>query len=157
MEEELSHGAPKSWRQFKHWQSLSDGFLVCLVIVGPTSLFSELWRGKPVIDRGPSLWLFPAAVMALGFFIGGIIAGRHRRSPKGALTQGFLVAALVIALIFLADLIRRLVLGEGLGWGVFGYWVAALAAALLVAGLGGLVGRSRTKRAIKQSQMNRFF
>ena len=155
--EEEPKSAEKPWRQFKHWQSLSDGFLVCLIIVGPTSLFSELWRGQPVIDRGPSLWLFPAFLMAVGFFVGGIIAGRHRRTPKGAMNQGFLVAALVIALIFLADMIRRLVLQQNLSLGVLGYWVGALAAALLVGGIGGLVGRSRTKRAIKQRQMNRFF
>jgi hypothetical protein len=147
----------KPWHEFKHWQSLSDGFLLSIVIVGPTFLFAELWRGKPLIDRGPSLWLLPAFIMALGFFVGGIIAGRHRRTPKGAMNQGFLVAALVIALIFLADMIRRLVLQQSISWGVIGYWAGATAAALLVGGLGGLIGRTRTKRAVKQSQMNRFF
>jgi len=156
-EVEPNQPASRPWHEFKHWQSLSDGFLVSIVVVGPTFLFSELWRGKPLIDRGPSLWVPAALIMAAGFFAGGAIAGRHRSTAKGAFNQGILVAGLTLTLIFLADMIRRIVLGQDIYWGVLGYWVAATAAGLLLSGLAGVCGRIQTVRAVKRSRMNRFF
>jgi hypothetical protein len=141
---------------FRHWQSLGDGIVVSLVVVGPTFLVEELWRGRPLIDQGGLWWVIPAAIMAIGFFAGGTIAGRHRKSPKGAFRQGLLVASLTIVLVFIADMIRRLVLSEGMELTILGYWVAAAAAALLVGGLGGANGRRRTLRAKQRRQMDRF-
>ncbi len=141
---------------FRHWRSLSDGFLACLVVVGPTFLFAELWRGRPLVDRGFTLWFPPAVVMALGFFFGGRVAGRHRRAPRGAIAQGLVVASLVLALIFIADVIRRLVLGQTLDSEVIALWAGAGAAALVVAAIGGLFGRWRTLQAIKRRELRRF-
>jgi threonine/homoserine efflux transporter RhtA len=147
---------PSDKPEFRHWQSLSDGFLLSLVIVGPTFLLEEMWGGKPLIDRGGVVWVAPAAVMALGFFIGGRIAGRHRRTAKGAFNQGVLVATLTIPLIFIADMVRRIVLHQNLPPEVLGFWVGALVCATLVGGLGGLSGRRRTVKAQKRRQMSRF-
>src|SRR5580658_5631767 len=96
---------PQSANSFRHWRSLSDGHLVTLVIVGPAFLFEELWRGSPLIDQSGMTWLYPAIVMAIGFFVGGTVAGRHRRTTNGAFNQGALVAAITMALIFAADII----------------------------------------------------
>jgi hypothetical protein len=141
---------------FRHWQSLSDGFLVSLVVVGPSFLFEELWRGRPMIDQPGALWLLPAALMALGFFYGGRVAGRNRRARSGAFTQGLLVAGLILVLIFIADLIRRLVLSQSLSIGILLIWLTCAAGALLVGGLGGVQGRRGTRLAKKRHQMQRF-
>jgi Na+-driven multidrug efflux pump len=135
---------------------LGDGFLVCLVIVGPTFLFEELWRGRPMIDQPGALWLLPAVLMGIGFFVGGRVAGRNRRARTGAFSQGILVAGLTLGLIFVADMIRRLVLAQPLTWGVVAIWLACAAAALLAGGIGGINGRRGTRLAKKRHQMERF-
>jgi len=133
--------ARKETPQFWHWQSLGLGLFVALVIVGPTFLVEQTWHGAPLIDRGGLLWLIPSFVMAIGFFVGGMIAGHRRKGLKGALAHGLLVAALTVALAFAGDLVRRDALGEGLPVIIFGYWMAAVAVALVVGGLGGVNGR----------------
>jgi hypothetical protein len=153
---ETSDVASSDKPQFRHWQSLGDGIIVSLVIVGPTFLFEELWRGRPLIDRGGFLWVLPAAIMGIGFLIGGIIAGRHRRQRKGSFNQGVLAAAVTLFLIFIADMIRRAVLGEAVTIPVLGIWCAWAAGALIVGGLGGLNGRHRTLQARKRRQMDAF-
>jgi hypothetical protein len=120
---------------------LALGFCVALVIVGPTFLVEQTWRGAPLIDRGGLLWLIPSFVMAIGFFFGGMIAGHRRSGLRGPLVHGLLVAALTIALAFAGDLVRRYVLGEGLPLAVLEYWIAAVAVSLVVGGLGGINGR----------------
>jgi hypothetical protein len=123
-------------------RKLSDGLTVSLVIVGPTFLFAELWRGTPIIDQAGQAWLIPAAIMAIGLFAGGLVAGRRRLTER-ALKQGILVGTLTVALIFIVDMVRRLTQGQGIPLGVFGLWVAAAATAMVVSGLGGLLGRQK--------------
>ena len=82
--------------------------------------------------------------------------GRRRKSPKGAFRQGLPVASLTTALIFIADVVRRLVLHQRIDLEVLGLWVAAALAALLVGGLGGTNGRHRTFQAKWRRQMDRF-
>ncbi len=147
---------PPSATSYRHWRSLSDGLLLTLVIVGPAFLFEELWRGSPIIDQGGITWLYPATVMAIGFFVGGMVAGRHRRTTSGAFNQGALVAGITTALIFAADIIRRVVLHQGISLGVLGIWVGACVAALLVTGIGGRYGRRRWLRLDRRRQMDRF-
>jgi hypothetical protein len=149
-------GAPPERPEYRHWQSLSDGFLVSLVVVGPTFLLEEMWGGKPLIDRAGLVWVIPAAIMAMGFFAGGRIAGRHRQTVKGALNQGILVAALTLPLIFVADMIRRTVLNQIIPLNVLELWAGALVCSILVSGLGGISGRRRTVMARKRNQMDRF-
>jgi hypothetical protein len=127
--------------QIGRWESLVVGLFVSLVIVGPTFLSEETWHGAPLIDRGDALWVFPAAVMAVGFFLGGAIAGYQRTRAQNALLWGLAVSFLTIVLAFLGDLARRHALGEGLQHAVAEYWVGAVFAAVLVGSLGGLSGR----------------
>jgi hypothetical protein len=141
---------------FRHWQSLSDGFLVSLVVVGPTFLFEELWRGRPMIDQGGALWLIPALIMGIGFFAGGRVAGRNRRTHGGAFSLGVVVALMTLALIFLADMIRRAVLTQGLTWEVVEIWAACSFGALVVGGLGGINGRRGARLSKRRRQMERF-
>jgi hypothetical protein len=141
---------------YRHWQSLSDGFLLGLVIVGPTFLAEELWRGRPLIDQAGAWWLLPACIMAIGFFSGGRVAGRKRRARKGAFTQGLMTSGLTLVLIFVADVIRRMVLSDGLPRSVLLVWLEWALAALLAGGLGGLSGRRGTLKARTRHQMGRF-
>jgi drug/metabolite transporter (DMT)-like permease len=154
---DLSTWAAPPRTQYRHWESLSDGFLVSLVVVAPTFLFEELWRGRPMIDQGGAWWMLPALIMAAGFFAGGRVAGRNRSSRVGAFNQGILVATLTLVLIFLADLIRRMIVGnEVLKWQVLAIWVACSFGALLVGGVGGVNGRRGAIKALKRFQMERF-
>jgi hypothetical protein len=143
-------------RTYRHWQSLSDGFLVSIVIVGPTFLFEELWRGRPMIDQGGAYWVIPALIMGLGFFVGGRVSGRNRSSHAGAFRQGLIVAALTLALIFLADMVRRMILTQGLTWEVLAIWVACSLGGLVAAGLGGMNGRRGARLALRRRQMERY-
>jgi hypothetical protein len=142
--------------RYQHWQSLGDGFLLSLIVVGPAFLFEELWRGRPMIDQPGAWWVVPAAIMAGGFFAGGRLAGRARRSVGGAFIQGLLVAGLTLVMIFVADMIRRVVLVQHLNWGVMALWLGSAMAGLLLGGLGGLSGRRSTLTARKRNQMERF-
>lgn len=140
-EREWDEGVGKGLLHFREWETALSGLLVSLLIVGPTFLSEETWHGAPLIDRGGALWLVPAVVMAIGFLAGGMIAGYHQRQIRGALLRGLLVGALTILLAFVGDLARRYLLHEGLQLRVLEYWVGAIVAAILVAGLGGISGR----------------
>jgi hypothetical protein len=146
-ERESGEEAGSGLLQFRVWETSFLGLLVSLLIVGPTFLSEETWHGAPLIDRGGALWLVPAVIMAIGFFAGGMIAGYRRQRLAGALLMGVFVGALTIGLAFAGDLARRYMLGEGLQHRVLEYWVAAVVAAVVVAGLGGLSGRYLSLRS----------
>ncbi|HEY1832660.1 MAG TPA: hypothetical protein VGG38_20655 [Acidimicrobiales bacterium] len=156
MHREMVSEKQQSTAGYRHWQSLSNGFLVCLAIVGPTFLFEELWRGQPMIDQGGADWLWPAAIIGLGYFIGGRVAGRNRSTLTGAFNQGLLVAALTLGMTFVADVIRRIILSEAPTFKVLAIWIASAAGALIMGGLGGINGRRATRRAQRRYQMERF-
>src|SRR5581483_912916 len=123
----------------------------------PSFLFEELWRGQPMIDQGGAWWLVPALIMTAGFFVGGRVAGRIRSTRVGAFNQGLLVASMTMGLIFVADLIRRTIVGkEVLKLDVFLIWIACLFGALVVGGFGGVNGRRGAIKARKRFQMERF-
>jgi hypothetical protein len=141
--------------QFRHWHSLSNGFMVSLLIVGPSFLFEELWRGRPLIDQPGKLWIVPGVIMAIGFFVGGSIGGRHRRHAGGAFNQGLVIAGLTLALIFMADMIRRGILHAPLNLTIIGVWCACAAGGLLVSGLGGVSARRRRRKQRYRAQVER--
>ena len=140
--------------RFGQWESFIIGLLVSLAIVGPTFLSEETWHGAPLIDRGGVLWIVPSVVMAFGFLVGGMIAGYRRPTAQGALVRGLVVAALTISLAFAGDMVRRLSLQEGLQLRVLEYWVGAVAASLLVGGLGGVCGRRLAQKAWVRRQLH---
>ena len=136
-----------------HWRSLSDAILFTLIVVGPTMLWEEMWRGKPMIDQSGDLWVAPAVIAGLAYFIGGSIAGRHRRRRYGAVIQGVALAVPTSIVLIIADIGRRIVLSMGLSFAVVGLWLAAIVATIVVASLGALFGRwayirSRRRKAI---------
>ena len=130
----------------KFWQLTGLGILVSLAIVGPTFWWEETWDGAPLIDRGGLLWLLPGVVMAFGFSLGGITAGYGRGTAKGAVLRGLAVSTATIGVILAGDLHRRHSFGENLPLLVGLYWIGALCAAGLVAGLGALFGRARAMK-----------
>jgi hypothetical protein len=142
VEEERALGAHAvRGRHIGWWESLVIGLFVSLVIVGPTFLTEETWHGAPLIDRGGALWVIPAAIMAVGFFLGGAIAGYQKLRARHALVSGLAVSFVTIVLAFLGDLVRRHSIGEGLQHAVAEYWVGALFVSVFVGSLGGLSGR----------------
>jgi hypothetical protein len=81
--------------------------------------------------------------MALGFFLGGMVAGYPRRRVRKAVWQGVVASTATILVIFVADLYRRHLHGESLPVLVVVYWIGALCVAGGVSGLGAFYGRAR--------------
>jgi hypothetical protein len=140
--------------QLLHYRALSDAFLFTLVISVPALLWEELWRGQPMIDQPGHLWLVPAVITIAAFFIGGYIAGRHRRRRTGALLQAVALAVPVSLLLIIADIGRRLDLHRGFTLPVAGLWLYALVGTVVISSLGALYGRRRylKKRARKKKR-----
>ena len=132
---------PPGGSQVIHWRSLSDAMLFTLIIAGPTMLWEEMWRGKPMIDQSGDLWVVPAVIVGLAYFLGGAIAGRHRRRRTGAIVQGFALAIPTSLVLIIADIGRRIVLRNGLSLKVGGLWLGTIAATIVVASIGALFGR----------------
>jgi hypothetical protein len=145
--------APESAQRL-HYRALSDAFLFTLVISGPVLLWEELWRGVPMIDQPGDLWLVPAVITVAAFFIGGAIAGRHRRRRTGALIQGVALAVPVSLLLIIADIGRRLDLHRPFTLPVAGLWLYALVGTVVISSLGSLYGRRRylKKRARRKKR-----
>lgn len=148
---------PPGGSQLVHWRSLSDAILFTLIVVGPTMLWEEMWRGQPMIDQSGDLWVAPAVIAGLAYFIGGSIAGRHRRRPSGAVVQGIALAVPTSIVLIIADVGRRIVLSKGLSLSVVGLWLGAIVATIVIATLGALFGRwayirSRRRRKAVHAQ-----
>ena len=141
---------PPGGSQLVHWRSLSDAILFTLIVVGPTMLWEEMWRGQPMIDQRGDLWVAPAVIAGLAYFIGGSIAGRHRRRRSGAVIQGIALAVPTSIVLIIADIGRRIVLSKGLSLTVVGLWFGAIISTILIATLGALFGRWAYLRSRKR-------
>lgn len=130
-------------RQAVHYRSLSDAILFTLIVSVPALMWEEMWRGQPMIDQSGDLWLLPTVIVVAAFFIGGAIAGRHRRRRTGACLQGIALAVPVSLLLIIADIGRRLDLHRGLTLPVAGLWLFALAGTVAISSLGALYGRRK--------------
>lgn len=100
-----------SARRF-HGRSLSNGLVVTLVVAGLTSVMTANWHGIPLYRSTEGLGLL--GIAAAGFFAGGVVAGRHRRRPRGALWQGLGVGALAVLVLAAAALFRLALLQAGI-------------------------------------------
>lgn len=143
---------PPGGHQAIHYRSLSDALLFTLVISGPVMLWESLWRGQPMIDQPGHLWVVPAVSVTATFFVGGAIAGRHRRRVVGAITQGAALAIPVSVLLIIADIGRRLDLNKGLPLPVAELWLYALVGTVVIASLGALFGRRLYLREKKRKR-----
>jgi hypothetical protein len=150
----LTDSSPPGAGQALHYRSLSDAYLFTLVISVPTLLWAELWRGQPMIDQPGHLWVVPMVITVAAFFIGGVIAGRHRRRRTGALVQAVALAVPVSLLLIVADVGRRLDLHRGFTLSVAGLWLYALVGTLAISSLGALYGRRKylKKRARRKKR-----
>jgi uncharacterized membrane protein len=132
---------PPGRRRTIHWRSLGDAVVLTLLVAGPTMLWEEMGQGRPMIDQPGSLWLVPAAIVTITYFVGGAIAGRHRRRPRGALIQGVALAVSTSSIFVIVDVVRRVMLGNNQSVAVAELWLAAVGATVAVAGLGAVSGR----------------
>jgi membrane protein YqaA with SNARE-associated domain len=130
-----------------HWRSLSDGLLVAFIVAGPSLFGAFILR-----DQRSHKWVLLAFVSIIGFFLGGLIAGRHRRRAKGAIYQGIALALLVTVTIVLSDVVRHLVLARGVNARVLSTWIGALVGSMVVASIGGILGRLRFRRSRRKKQ-----
>jgi quinol-cytochrome oxidoreductase complex cytochrome b subunit len=141
IDDPVSEGDPPL-RRARHF---GLGVLVGLVVACPTFVIEEAAFGKPLIDHYRSAWwVVPAAIMALGFLVGGMIGGSQSRRAENAFVAGGLVAAVTVGLIFIADLLRRHSVGKPLNVGVEKLWVLAAIGAIVAGGIGGVIGYFRT-------------
>jgi uncharacterized membrane protein len=136
-----SDSRPLGRRRTIHWHSLGDAMVLTLLVAGPTMLWEEVGQGRPMIDQPGSLWLVPAAIVSVTYFVGGAIAGRHRRRPRGALIQGVALAVSTSSIFVVVDVVRRVMLGNNQSVAVAELWLGAMGATVVVAGLGALSGR----------------
>jgi len=150
----VADNSPPGGRQALHYRALSDAYLFTLLISGPALLWEELWRGQPMIDQPGHLWVVPTIITVAAFFIGGTIAGRHRRRRTGALLQGVALALPVSLLLIIADVGRRLYLHRPFTLPVAGLWLYALLGTLVISAVGALYGRRRylKKRARRKKR-----
>jgi len=120
--------------------------LVLLVSV-PVLIVEESWHGHPMIDDPNYLWLIPALLVALAFWLGGALVGF--RSPRRGLLRAVVAACLALAALMLADLFRRcFVVHQGLPQpAVLRLWLLGVAAALTVSVIGWVFGRRWSPRA----------
>ena len=132
---------PPGRRRTVHWHSLGDAMVLTLLVAGPTMLWEEAGQGRPMIDQPGSLWLVPAAIVTVTYLVGGAIAGRHRRRPRGALIQGVALAVSTSSIFVIVDVVRRVMVGNHQSVAVAELWLAAMGATVVVAGLGALSGR----------------
>ncbi len=66
-------------------RALVPSVALILVIAVPTMVVEEEWGGRPMIEQGNLLWLVPAALVVLAFFLGGTSWGSgrdHRPRPR---------------------------------------------------------------------------
>jgi hypothetical protein len=152
---DVADGSPPGGHQALHYRSLSDAYLFTLVISVPVLLWAEMWRGQPMIDQPGHLWLVPTVITVGVFFVGGAIAGRHRRRRTGALIQATALAVPVSLLLIIADIGRRLDLHRGFTLPVAGLWLYALVGTVVISSLGALYGRRKylKKRARRKRRV----
>ena len=122
------------------------GLVLTLVVAVPTLAVAEDWHGRPLIDQGGLAWLVPAIVVALAFFAGGALAGRHGTSIGRALAEGLWVAVPAVLALLAADAVRRLAVNPNLPGGVVGYWAAGATASILFAVAGAASGQRTASR-----------
>jgi hypothetical protein len=119
-----------------HWRSLSDGVLVSFLIAGTT-----LFAGFVLHDQHERVWVVMLPIAAVGFLLGGAIAGRHRRTSRGAVSQGVACGLLTTTVIVMADAIRRAVLGHPVSYRTPDLWLGIEVGSVIVAVVGALIGR----------------
>jgi hypothetical protein len=136
-----------STRQRRHEWTVALGLLVGFFIACPTFLIEEFWHGKPLIDQRGMGWIIPAVIMVIGFLLGGAIVGHQSRGVFSAFVHGALMGAATLLFIFIVDLIRRDVLNQRWNFGVEKLWITSAVGAILVGGLGGIIGFGRAAPA----------
>ncbi len=118
------------------WRSLSDGILVSFLVAGPSLLAAFILR-----DQRQKAWVALLGLAALGYLLGGAVAGRHRRAARGAVAQGVVCGLLTTTVIVIADVIRTAVLRHGISTHTLELWAGVEVGAMVVAAVGALIGR----------------
>jgi hypothetical protein len=118
------------------WSSLSDGLIIGFLLSGTTVFAALILRAQH-----EHAWKDLLLVAAVGFVVSGAVAGRHRRSRKGAMTQGCAVGFLLATAAILAAALRYLALGTSVSSNTWKVWVGIEVAAVIVSTLGALLGR----------------
>lgn len=112
--------------------------LAILIVAVPTLTFEEFYRGMPMIDQATTQWRIPGAIVAGGFLLGGLLAGRASSKP---VRSGFFVGVLAAAILIIVDVGRRLLIThQSLTWPVAKLWLAAVTVAAACSAVGGLLG-----------------
>jgi hypothetical protein len=111
-----------------------------LVVAIPTMIWAEAWQGRPIIDQTGDLWVIPTVIVSVAYFVGGAIAGRHRRRPSGAVAQGVALAVTTSLIMVIADLVRRIMVGTHQSAAVADLWLLAIGGTVEIAAMGAIFG-----------------
>lgn len=130
--------------QWLHHPLGAAGFILALSV--PPLIGEEGWHARALIDTG--WWWIPFAIWVPAVFVaGGVLAGSERRGRVDAGTAGLLAGLIAITVLILADLVRRFwVVGEDMTFMVVALWSVAGSGAVVLSGIGGLLGQSRRGR-----------
>ncbi len=130
--------------QWLHRPLGAAAFVLALSV--PPLVGEEGWHQKALIDTG--LWWIPFAIWVPAVFVaGGMLAGSGRARRVDAGTAGLLVGLIAIAVLILADLVRRFwIVVEDMTFMVAALWSVAGSGAVVLSGIGGLFGHSRRSR-----------
>ncbi len=127
--------------------ALAPSIGITLAIAVPTLVVEEDWHGHPMIDQHNLLWVIPALVVALAFFLGGYHGGRHA-SSQSVLAVGAGVGGAAAGFLVLAAYIRRSwILGDTWWAGVIRLWIVATTIAIVIAIAGAGFGRRSAVRS----------
>jgi succinate-acetate transporter protein len=81
-----------------------------------------------------------------------MVAGRHRRQPLGAVIQGTALSTLVLGVVLVEAIVDRLVLNRKLDIGFFALAAGSAMGAIVVASIGGMIGRWLYIRSVKKKR-----
>ncbi len=144
----------RSTRTREILQALVPSVALILVIAVPTMVVEEEWRGRPMIEQGNFLWLVPATLVVLAFFLGGRLAGKRTRSSSSALAAGTMVGIMATATLLLGGIVRRHWILHEVYWAdVVRLWIGAAIAAVAIAIAGAYHGRRAASR-LRPAQRN---
>lgn len=117
-----------------------------MVIAVPTLAIEETWHGRPLIDQRHHLWIIPAVIVSAAFVAGGAFATRRPLRWQGAVLQGGVVGGIAVGILIVVDVVRRAELHAPIYPGVAHLWEGAGVGAVLLAMIGGELGRQRSPR-----------
>jgi hypothetical protein len=127
------------------WTDVVVSVIVVLVVSIPTMAIEEDWHGRPMIDQQTHLWVIAACLVAVSFFVGGVIAAIRR--PSAPARSATTVAVVAVAVLLIGALYRRVwLVHEPVPTAVLKLWCLGAVTAVVLSLAGALFARQMGSR-----------